>query len=35
VITFDANEGLVMAMADNGRESHYTKHATIGKACPS
>jgi len=31
---FSVNEGLVMAMADNGRESHCTRQATTGKACP-
>jgi hypothetical protein len=30
---FGVNEGLVMAMADNGRENHCTRQATTGKAC--
>jgi len=31
---FSVDEGLVMAMGDNGRASHYTGQATTGKACP-
>jgi len=34
VILFSVDEGLVMAMGDDGRVSHYTEHATTGKACP-
>jgi len=35
VILFNVDEGLVMAMGDDGRASHYTGQATTGKACPS
>ncbi len=31
---FNVDEGLVMAVGDNGRASHYTGQATTGKACP-
>jgi hypothetical protein len=34
VITFGVNEGLVTAMANDGRGSHCTKQVTTSKACP-
>jgi hypothetical protein len=34
VILFSVDEGLVTAMGDDGRESHCTRQATTGEACP-